>query len=120
MIVQNSTHGVESQLEYIINKGLNRLVCTNKNRNKSQYLKSKSKKQKAKSKKQKTKTKNARLNKQSGKHPEQKDPISLSRRQSLASVQPVLTKVSTDQALETFQLLNLDLKSYFLKRSLQS
>ncbi|MEZ9159087.1 hypothetical protein [Vibrio lentus] len=113
MIVQNSTHGVESQLEYIINKGLNRLVCTNKNRNKSQYLKSKRKSQK-------TKTKNARLNKQSGKHPEQKDPISLSRRQSLASVQPVLTKVSTDQALETFQLLNLDLKSYFLKRSLQS
>ncbi|MEZ8987425.1 hypothetical protein AB6D96_21840, partial [Vibrio cyclitrophicus] len=65
-------------------------------------------------------TKNARLNKQSGKHPEQKDPISLSRRQSLASVQPVLTKVTTGQALETFQLLNLDLKSHFLKRSLQS
>ncbi len=41
----------------------------------------------------KPKTKNARLNKQSGKHPEQKDPISLSRRQSLASVQPVLTKL---------------------------
>ncbi|PMN46806.1 hypothetical protein BCT31_07485 [Vibrio lentus] len=115
MIVQNSTHGVESQLEYIINKGLNRLVYKNKNknRNKNQDLKSKRKSQK-------TKTKNARLNKQSGKHPEQKDPISLSRRQSLASVQPVLTKVSTDQALETFQLLNLDLKSYFLKRSLQS
>ncbi|WP_086049001.1 hypothetical protein [Vibrio syngnathi] len=113
MIVQNSTHGVESQLEYIINKGLNRLICTNKNRNKNQYLK-------AKSKSQKTKTKNARLNKQSGKHPEQKDPISLSRRQSLASVQPVLTKASTDQALETFQFLNSNLKNYFLKRSLQS
>ncbi|MEZ8986574.1 hypothetical protein AB6D96_17430, partial [Vibrio cyclitrophicus] len=48
MIVQNSTLGVESQLEYIINKGLNRLVCTNKNRNKNQYLKSKSKSQKTK------------------------------------------------------------------------
>ncbi|MEZ8409130.1 hypothetical protein [Vibrio splendidus] len=82
-------------MEYIIYKGLNRLICINKNRNKNQYLKSKSKSQK-------TKTKNARLNKQSGKHPEQKDPISLSRRQSLASVQPVLTKVTTGQALETF------------------
>ncbi|OMO35527.1 hypothetical protein BCT46_19030 [Vibrio sp. 10N.261.46.E8] len=64
---------------------------------------------------QKAKTKNARLNKQSGKHPEQKDPISLSRRQSLASVQPVLTKVSTGQALETFQFLYLDLKNYIYK-----
>ncbi|ANP75983.1 MULTISPECIES: hypothetical protein [Vibrio] len=68
---------------------------------------------------QTAKTKNARLNKQSGKHPEQKDPISLSRRQSLASVQPVLTKVSTGQALETFQSLNPDLKTMFKKHVYQ-
>ncbi|WP_323054482.1 MULTISPECIES: hypothetical protein [unclassified Vibrio] len=86
-------------MEYIINKGLNHLTLANKNRTK------------VNTQDQKAKTKNARLNKQSGKHPEQKDPISLSRRQSLASVQPVLTKVSTGQALETFQFLYPDLKT---------
>ncbi|MBW3696423.1 hypothetical protein EK599_12025 [Vibrio sp. T187] len=41
--------------------------------------------------------------KQPGKYPEQKDPISLSRRQSLRLFDQRLIKTSTDQALETFK-----------------